>query len=307
MRRLLAFVWAVGLACAACTLPGPAPAPAAPEVTPALAVLPERCLGDGAVQSWLLLPRDPPQSDLMRAYADRQVIEFQATVLGTDDDVSRLPHRSFVLGELGEEITVTLYYQGDPPPLLVGQTYRMVAWALPAPVPEATSSSLAPAAETAVEQVNREFYHSYELQVFDEKGLLFLGLTDVDLQDDPLAIELEDTAGECPTVTILNNACVEHRQIQPLRVRWQDAEVVLYPGEDRMLSLDGRRYQVSLYRNRSLALAEEACPGYWEHRRSLRLERVEPPPMVPIVPTIAVTQSQTTTVPLTTTVPITPP
>jgi hypothetical protein len=109
-----------------------------PEVTPALAVLPEPCKGDGAVQTWLLLPRDPLQSNLMQAYADRQVIEFQATVLGSEEDVGRLPHRAFVLGELGEEITLTLDYQGDPPPLLVGQTYRMVAWALPAGAPGAT-------------------------------------------------------------------------------------------------------------------------------------------------------------------------
>jgi hypothetical protein len=127
------------------------------------------------------------------------------------------------------------------------------------------------------------------------------------LQDDPLAIELVDADGECPEVKILNNACVQMRQVRPLRVRWDDAEVLLYPGEDGELSLDGRKYQVSLYRNRALALADDACPGYWEHRRSLRLQRVEPPPAVPVLPTITVTPSLTTTAPPTLTLPITPP
>lgn len=306
MRRLLA-VGAMALACAACTLPGPVAPPQEPEVTPALAVLPELCQGDGAVPTWLLLPRDPLQSDLMQAYADRQVIEFQATVLGSEDDVARLPHRSFILGELGEEITVTLDYQGDPPPLLVGQTYRMVAWALPADAAEATAGTpgLTPVATSLQQDLGR--YQSYELEIFDEEGLLFLGLTDVDLQDDPLAIELADADGECPQVTILNNPCVQMRQVQPLRVRWDDAEVVLYPGEDRELSMDGRKYQVSLYRNRTVVLADEPCPGYWEHGRSLRLQRLEPPPVVPALPTITVTSSLTTTVPPTVTLPITPP
>jgi hypothetical protein len=122
-----------------------------------------------------------------------------------------------------------------------------------------------------------------------------------------LAIELADAEGECPQVTILNNACVQMRQVRPLRVRWDDAEVVLYPGEDRELSMDGRKYQVSLYRNRTVVLADEPCPGYWEHRRSLRLQRVEPPPVVPALPPSTVTPSLTTTVPLTVPLPITPP
>lgn len=307
MRHLLAAVWAVALACAACTLPESAAPAEVPEVTPALAVLPEPCQGDGAVQTWLLLPRDPLQSDLMQAYADRQVIEFQATVLGSEDDVDRLPHRSFILGELGEEITVTLDYQGDPPPLLVGQTYRMIAWALPVDAPEATVTTLERALDSAGSPQDLGYYQSYELVIFDDKGLLFLGLTDVDLEDDPLAIDLENAEGECPEVTILNNACVQTRQVQPLRVRWDDAAVVLYPGEDRELSLDGRKYQVSLYRNRTVGLADEPCPGYWEHQRSLRLQRVEPPPVVPALPTITVTPSLTTTAPLTLTLPITTP
>lgn len=94
--------------------------------------IPERCQGDGAVQTWLLLPETPnsPSSELLAAYQARQVIEFRATVIGQDDSPARQPHRRFLLREAAEGINLWLDYQGDPPPLVLDQSYRFIAWAI---------------------------------------------------------------------------------------------------------------------------------------------------------------------------------
>lgn len=273
--------------------------------TPVAVTVPVRCRGDGAVQTWLLLPAGPPDSSLMTAYREDQVIEFQAQVLGVKDDIARTPHRAFVLAEVAEGITLTLDYQGDPPPLVLGQPYRMVAWTSPAAVTTPPSTPLTEATVQAnpfQARASLERFQGYELQVFDSAGLLFLGATDVSLQDDPLGIVLEDADGECPAVPVPANRCVAERQVRPLRVRWGADTVTLYPGEDGELRHNGRVFRVSLFRNRNVQYAEPACPDYFEHRRSLRIERLDPPPVVLPLPTLTTTATVTITAPTTLTV-----
>ena len=232
--------------------------------------------GDGAPQTWLLLPLDPPESELTTAYRAGQVVEFQARVLGVDDNPARAPHRRYILAEAAEGITLTLDYQGDPPLLVVDQTYRLVAWT------DITRGSLSPAPTNATATVPAPLpdARSYGLQVFDDAGLLFLGLTNTDLRDDPLDVELTNAAGECPAVPVPSNPCVVSRQVQPLAIRWGDDRLTLYPGDDGQLTHDGALYEVSLYRNRQLAFPDPACTDYSELTRSLRIERVDPPPVL---------------------------
>ncbi len=113
----------------ACTVASDEPAvdPGQPAAAPV--DIPAQCSGDGAVQTWLLLPVDQQPSELLAAYQDRQVIEFQATVVGQDDNPALQPHRRFLLSEAAEGVSLWLDYQGDPPPLIRGQSYRFVAWA----------------------------------------------------------------------------------------------------------------------------------------------------------------------------------
>ena len=301
MNRLR-FALLIGLivALAGCSAPQIAPEPGVPDTAPEAQIdLPAQCRGDGAPQTWLLLPLDPPETDLTTAYRAGQVIEFQARVVGQDDDPARAPHRRFILAEAAEGITLTLDYQGDPPPLAVDQSYRLVAWAdissgSLSPVPADTAT---PAAQTLPDA------RSYGLQIFDDAGLLFLGLTDTDLRDDPLDIELTNVDGECPAVPVSSNPCVASRQVLPLEVRWRNETITLYPGEDDLLSHSGALYEVSLFRNRNLQYSEPACAGYNELTRSLRIERLDPPPV--IIPPPTVTGTVTSTLPLTATEPLT--
>ena len=239
-----------------------------------MAAIPDKCRGDGAVQTWQLLPVQPATSELMAAYGDREVVEFSGSVFGSDDDPSRQPHRRYLISEAAEGITVTLDYQGDPPPLAVGPRYRFVAWAdfVPPPATPLTAT----VTPTPLNQLPDAA--GYELQVHDSIGLLFLGLTDTDLADDPLGIEVSNAEGDCPAVVITNNPCVESRQVQPLRIRWDNNEITLYPGEDGQLQHQGMIYEVSVFRNRQVTYAEPACAGYSEHARSLRVDRIDPPP-----------------------------
>lgn len=284
---------------AACNLSNGEPAPAPEQEAATPVALSQRCRGDGAVQTWLLLPLDPPESELMAAYNDRQVIEFQATVIGQDDDPARQPHRRFILREAAEGVTLILDYQGDPPPLVQGQSYRMVAWAdLAPPASEPITTTESVAAGPALPPSN-----GYELQIFDSAGLLFVGLTDVDLQDDPLDIRLENIPGECAPVPAAGNLCVAGRQVQPLRIQWGQEELSLYPGDDGQLQHLGASYVVALFRNRQVTYAEPACADYSEHQRSLRIDRVQPPPVLPTLPPI--TGTLTTTLPITLTIPLT--
>ncbi len=319
MNRLL-FVLLIGLALslAGCSAPQLAPLPGLPDAAAEQPIdLPAQCRGDGAPQTWLLLPLDPPESELTTAYRAGQVVQFQARVLGVDDDPARAPHRRFILAEAAEGITLTLDYEGDPPLLAVDQTYQVVAWA------DIASGSLSPAptgtATTATATLPEALpeARSYGLQVFDEAGLLFLGLTNTDLRDDPLDVELTDAAGECPPVPVPSNPCVVSRQVQPLAIRWGDDRLTLYPGDDGQLTHDGVLYEVSLYRNRQLAFPETACSGYGELTRSLRFERLDPPPVITPPPTVTGTLTTTLlltgalpltgTLPLTATEPITTP
>ena len=296
--RLRLIIIPLVLLLSSCSPPDAGSTPAAPNKTPKTeTALPDKCRGDGAVQTWQLLPAQPVVSGLMAAYDDREVVEFSGAVFGSDDDPSRQPHRRYLIREAAEGITVTLDYQGDPPPLAVGPRYRFVAWAdfLPAQT-EPTSDTVAPAPRGELPDAS-----SYELQVHDAIGLLFLGLTDTDLADDPLGIQVSDAEGDCPAVVITNNPCVETRQVQPLRIRWGDDEITLYPGEDGALQHDGASYEVSLFRNRQVRFVDPACPGYIEHHRSLRIERIDPPPALPMP-----SGPLTATVPLTATTPLTP-
>jgi hypothetical protein len=261
---------------------------------------PDFCRGDGAVQTWQLLPVDPPQSDLLDAYRSQRIVEFQVQVAGASDDPARLPHRAFILQEVAEGITLTLDYQGDPPPLVVGQSYRMIAWADLQNVSLRTSSSEGTATDLPTGL-------AYELRVFDEGGLLFWGLTDVDPQNDPIDLRLENAEGDCPQVPVLSNACIETRQTHPLRLVGSDSELILYPGEDGELLIDGSLYQVSLFRNRQTGYPEPLCPDTYEHQRSLRIERLMPPPVLPAPSeTITATRLVTVTIPITPLTPITP-
>lgn len=285
---VLAFASTLALS-AACTLPVDVSAPLTVDSLPTLVPQPEQCQGDGAVQTWLLLPQDPAQSNLMAAYEDRQVIEFQAEVVAANDDPARLPHRTFVLAEVAEGITLTLDYQGDPPPLVPGPAYRMVAWNNPSTDGAAGMENPTPVTDAEVPDSR-----GYELQVFDAAGLLFLGATDVDMQDDPLDIVIEPAEGDCPIVPAIDSACVDQRQVQPLRVQWGDHEVVLYPGEDGDLVRGDAVYRVSVFRSRLVSYREPSCSGYYEHQRSVRIERLEPPPVLP-TPSITDTLSMTLT------------
>ena len=304
LALLATLVLAVALA--SCSVPQLAPEPGSPDsVTDQQIDLPEQCRGDGAPQTWLLLPLDPPESELTTAYRAGQVVEFQARVLGVDDNPARAPHRRYILAEAAEGITLTLDYQGDPPLLVVDQTYRLVAWT------DITRGSLSPAPTNATATVPAPLpdARSYGLQVFDDAGLLFLGLTNTDLRDDPLDVELTNAAGECPAVPVPSNPCVVSRQVQPLAIRWGDDRLTLYPGDDGQLTHDGALYEVSLYRNRQLAFPDPACTDYSELTRSLRIERVDPPPVLMPPPTVTgtvtTTQPLTGTLLLTETVPIT--
>jgi hypothetical protein len=298
---LLALLMLVA-ALAGCTQSASAP-PSEPEPEAAATVtIPERCQGDGAVQTWLLLPQTPRNgpSELLAAYQARQVIEFQATVIGQDDSPARQPHRRFLLREAAEGLDLWLDYQGDPPPLVQGQSYRFIAWAdLMDPGQPATE----PGAASATPERNADIPASrgYELQVFDSAGLLFLGRTDVDEQDDALALQLLDAPGDCPAVPArpAQSACVQSRTTLPLTVRWGGDELMLYPGEDGVLAHQGASYRVALFRNRQVVFADPPCADYHEHRRSLRIDRVEPLPVLPAPPAITVTASLTTTLPLT--------
>lgn len=294
--RVLALLCAFLLS--SCTLPGSDVVSMPLEDTPeAQASVPDICRGDGAVQTWQLLPVQPAGSDLMTAYANREVVEFSGAVFGSDDDPSRLPHRRFVIREAAEGITVTLDYQGDPPPLAFGPRYRFVAWADFLSEPAAGPAGSATA--TPAQQIPDAL--SYELQIHDQRGLLFLGLTDTDLADDPLDIRIEDAESECPVVAITNNLCVQSRQSKPLRITWGDEEITLYPGDDGELQHDGAVYEVSVFRNRQVSYADPPCPGYYEHQRSLRIERIDPPPVAP-----SPAPPPTSTLPLSATLPITP-
>ncbi len=295
--RLRTFALGLVLLLASCTSPAAGPAQDAPGQPPEpQSAIPDHCRGDGAVQTWQLLPVEPAASDLLAAYDAREVVEFSGAILGSDDDPSRLPHRRTILREAAEGITLTLDYQGDPPPLALGPRYRFVAWADFVPqAPEPAPTDAAAAQAQALPQAN-----SYELQIYDRSGLLFLGLTDTDLADDPLGIEIGDDDGDCPVVTITNNPCVETRQVLPLRITWGDDAITLLPGEDGQLAHDGARYAVSVFRNRRVQFAAPACPGYREYQRSLRIERLDPAPALPAPP-----PPPTTTTPLTSSAPIT--
>jgi hypothetical protein len=261
--------------------------------------VPAQCSGDGAVQTWLLLPVEQQPSELLAAYQDRQVIEFQATVVGQDDSPALQPHRRFLLSEAAEGVSLWLDYQGDPPPLIQGQSYRFVAWADLAPAAATPAATTSPADPRAAIPASR----GYELQVFDSAGLLFLGSTDVQEQDEVLDLQLLDSGGDCPAVPAPQNACVDSRTTLPLLVRWGDDELVLYPGEDGQMSHQAATFVASLFRNRQVTLAEPACPDYYEHRRSLRIDRIDPLPVLPVLPPI--TGTITSTLPVTLTAPLT--
>ena len=300
--RLRSILILLILLLSSCSLPDAGSTPAAPDRKPeTVAAIPDKCRGDGAVQTWQLLPVQPATSELMAAYDDREVVEFSGAVFGSDDDPSRQPHRRYLISEAAEGITITLDYQGDPPPLAVGPRYRFVAWA--GFVPPPANPFTATVTPTPLNQLPDAA--GYELQVHDSIGLLFLGLTDTDLADDPLGIEVSNAEGDCPTVVITNNPCVESRQVQPLRIRWDNNEITLYPGEDGQLQHQGMIYEVSVFRNRQVTYAEPACAGYSEHARSLRVDRIDPPPVVPAPPTpVTPTLPLTGTEPLSGAVPI---
>lgn len=298
-------VWAalllVGLVLASCGLPSATtPTPAPGELPAGPASLPEQCRSDGAVQTWLLLPQEPQPSDLLSAYQDGQVVEFRATVVGQDDNPALAPHRRFILREAAEDMVLLLDYQGDPPPLIRGQSYRFVAWADPMDAPDVARPT--PAAGTPA-SARIPTARGYELQVFDDTGLLFMGRTDVEEQDDVLGVQFGSAASDCPAVPAPQNACVQSRQALPLWVRWGDDELTLYPGEDGLLSHQGATYTVALFRNRQVVYAEPPCADYHEHRRSLRVDRVDPPPVLPVLPPI--TATITTTLPITLSAPLT--
>lgn len=278
----------------------PAAEPGQQEV--ATVEVPERCSGDGAVQTWLLLPVEQQPSELLAAYQDRQVIEFQAAVIGQDDSPALQPHRRFLLREAAEGVTLTLDYQGDPPPLILGQNYRFIAWADLAPA----AATAAPTASPPDPRAAIPESLGYELQIYDSAGLLFLGSTDVEEQEEALGLQLVNADGDCPAVPAPRNDCVLSRTTLPLLVRWGDDELSLYPGEDGRIVHQAASYVVSLFRNRAVALADPPCSAYNEHRRSLRIDRIDPLPVLPVLPTI--TGTITSTLPaITATVPFTLP
>jgi hypothetical protein len=294
---------ALSLALASCTLPGASTPTPAPGVLPSEpANLPDRCRNDGAVQTWLLLPLDAEQSALLAAYQARQVVEFHATVIGQDDSPALAPHRRFILREAAEGRTLLLDYQGDPPPLVQGQRYRFVAWA------DLVEGDVAPAAGARPDDPRLAIPASrgYELQVFDPAGLLFLGQTDVLEPDEALGLRLDNPASACPALPAPQNACVESRQVLPLTVHWNDLQATLYPGDETLLAHEAGLYSVTLFRSRRVTYADPPCADYHEHQRSLRIDRIEPLPALPVLPPI--TGTITATLPtITVTIPITLP
>ncbi|MEA3337455.1 MAG: hypothetical protein U9R25_16265 [Chloroflexota bacterium] len=297
----------------ACVLPEELPAPRPINITPTPIVQPEHCTGDGAIQSWILLPDDPLSPDLLTAYANGQIIEFQASLLATDEDPVNLPHRSFTLGEVAEGITLTLDYLGDPPPLAVNQSYRMIAWTdLIEPLTRTmTTAQLSPTATITSTVTIRRYLpqsHGYELQVYDDHGLLFLGATDVDLLDDSLLMSTAEADSDCPVISTIDmDGCRIDRQVMPLLFQWQDKELTLYPGEDGQMRQGAAVYQVSVFRNRVTEFDQSTCPDYYENTRSIRVERLFPLPTAPLLPDqpLTVTVPLTTGQPLTTTIPLT--
>lgn len=290
---------------AGCTAPSLGPTPTVEEADVEAVQLPPQCTGDGAVQTWVLWPVDLLDSALMEAYRKGQVVEFTATVLAAVEEFARLPHRAFLLRELGEGVTLLLDYQGDPPPMIVGQTYGLVAWAPPLDTP--LSAPTTTVTTTAVpglsaplllpDRTQLKHHAGYELQVFDDLGLLFYGATDAPGEEAPLGLRLSDAATDCPLVPARAPACVAARQVLPLTARWGDAELTLYPGQDGLLTFKGQQFTLALFRNRRVQAADPPCPDYYEHRRSLRLDRVDPPPLVPPRPTV--TATLTATLPIT--------
>lgn len=269
--------------------------PAAESGQPAAAPVdvPAQCSGDGAVQTWLLLPAEQKPSELLAAYQDRQVIEFQATVAGLDDSPALQPHRRFLLQEAAEGVTLWLDYQGDPPPLIQGQTYRFVAWADLVDNPQTPAATAAPDDPRAAIPDSR----GYELQAYDSAGLLFLGSTDVEEQEEALDLLFVNGSGDCPAVPAPQNDCVLSRTTLPLLVGWGNEALALYPGEDGQITYQGATYTASVFRNRAVAAADPPCPDYHEHRRSLRIDRIDPLPTLPALPPI--TGTITSTLPIT--------
>ena len=295
----LAALLLIGLLASACTGENSQPAAEPSQSVAAPIDVPAQCSGDGAVQTWLLLPAEQKPSELLAAYQDRQVIEFQATVVGQDDSPALQPHRRFLLREAAEGVMLWLDYQGDPPPLVQSQSYRFVAWA------DLVTNVATPAATAAPNDPRAAIPDSrgYELQAHDSAGLLFLGLTDVEEEDDSLGLQIVDANSDCPAMPAPQNACVQSRTTLPLLIRWGDDELVLYPGEDGQTIYQGATYVASLFRNRQVTPAEPPCPDYYEHRRSLRIDRIDPPPVLPVLPPI--TGTITSTLPVTLTAPLT--
>lgn len=296
-RPAWAVLLALSLALASCTLPGastPTPAPGAPAVEPIN--LPDQCRDDGAVQTWLLLPLEAGPSALLAAYQARQVVEFYATVIGQDDNPALAPHRRLILREAVEDRTLLLDYQGDPPPLVQGQRYRFVAWA------DLVEDEGTPAAGARPDDPRLAIPASrgYELQVYDPAGLLFLGQTDVLEPDEALGLRMDNPASACPALPAPQNVCVASRQVLPLTVTWDDVEATLYPGEETLLTHEGALYSIILFRSRRVAYADPACPDYFEHQRSLRIDRIDPLPVLPVLPPITATlPAITATIPFT--------
>lgn len=189
--------------------------------------------------------------------------------------------------------------------MIVGQTYGLVAWAPPLDTP--LSAPTTTVTTTAVpglsaplllpDRTQLKHHAGYELQVFDDLGLLFYGATDAPGEEAPLGLRLSDAATDCPLVPARAPACVAARQVLPLTARWGDAELTLYPGQDGLLTFKGQQFTLALFRNRRVQAADPPCPDYYEHRRSLRLDRVDPPPLVPPRPTV--TATLTATLPIT--------
>ncbi|MER2597961.1 MAG: hypothetical protein ABTQ73_00385 [Caldilineales bacterium] len=285
---LLVLLWTT-----ACNKAVPAPISLAEQTAAPLGNLPLACQGDGAVQTWLLLPADDKPVQVMEAYAAGQVIELEATVVGQDDAPALQPHRRLLLRDAAEGIGLWLDYQGDPPPLVQGMRYRFVAWAdlrQAQPTPMAGRPAIPLAAR-------------YAVAVYDRAGLLFLGLTDVaetDISAELPGFSLQNGNSDCPAMAT-NNACVASRSVLPLQITWGEAQVMLYPGEDAELAYGGARYTVELFRNRQTQAIDPPCTDYFEHQRSLRLDRFEPAPFAPAVP---IAPPLSPVAPITATVPI---
>lgn len=285
----------------ACSVPGAPETSQTDTAADQPADLPEHCTLDGAVQSWLLLPADPPRSGLMDAYQTGEIIDFQAMVIGSDDNPALQPHRRFMLRDAAEGIVLWLDYQGDPPPLVQGLSYRFVAWADFAP-PPATTPTPSADPRAAIPDALR-----FEMQIYDTTGLLFVGSTDVQEQDPQLGLTMKDARGDCPALPPPSNACVKTRRVLPLAIEWGDGNLTLYPGEDGEIVRRGVTYTASLFRNRQVTYADPPCDGYTEYARSLRIDRLEPPPLSPtLIPTPRPAPVIVPTVPITTTAPITP-